>query len=134
MKVMFEQVLEGGEGVSLWAPRRKSISGGGDGGMKSQRRDSAWGSGAAAGRPAGFQQGVLGMWGRRRSKRRKRLGREGLLLGENGKPRQCCRWRTDVIGPRFLKRYASQYVNRLKSKVQTQEAVEIFQAREAMVT
>lgn len=94
---MFEQGLEGGEGVSPWAPRRKSIPGGGDGGMKSQRRDSAWGSGAAVRRPAGFQQGVLGMWGMRRSKRRKRLGREGLLLCENGKPRQCFQWRTDVI-------------------------------------
>lgn len=49
---MFEQGLEGREGVSPLAPRRKSMPGGGDGGMKSQRGNNAGGRGAVPRRPA----------------------------------------------------------------------------------
>lgn len=53
-KVMFGQGLEGTKGVSPLASRRKSTSGGGDGGMTSWSRDSAGGNGETAWRPAGF--------------------------------------------------------------------------------
>lgn len=119
VKVMFEQGHEGGEGVSTLAPRRKSIPGQTD--LRAETVPGQWSNSKEASRVSTGVGGGAG-WGGMRGRRWERLGREGLL------PFQCCRWRADVIGNRFLKGYASQCVDRLKSKVQRQE-VGMFQVR-----